>query len=213
MPGLRGIAHAEATVISEDTWIHRFVSLGVRPFVNTALTPNHLTTLRLVTGLIAAGFYAAGGDPWIYYGSVLFILSMLLDRADGVLARLSGKTSTWGHKYDLVCDVVSNAALFFGLGFGLPGAVLGGYAIWLGVVAGAGIVGVFVVVLYVERQRGVGTAILKSFAGVDPDDLLIVVPIAAMFGGGAWILLAAAIGTPVALVIFVWRFREPARPV
>ena len=70
-------------VISYDTWIHRIVETGVRPLIGTRTTPNHLTTLRLLTGLSAAGLYAIGEAPWLIVASGLFVLSLILDRADG----------------------------------------------------------------------------------------------------------------------------------
>ena len=95
--------------MSHNTWIHRIARVGVRPLVGTPVTPNHLTTLRLVTGLAAAGAFATGIPEWRAWGGVIFVVSMFLDRADGELARLGGKTSPWGHKFDLVSDAVCNA--------------------------------------------------------------------------------------------------------
>ncbi|MCH8834893.1 MAG: CDP-alcohol phosphatidyltransferase family protein, partial [Proteobacteria bacterium] len=67
--------------------------MAVRPLVGTAVTPNHLTTLRLATGLAAAGALAVGTSPWQHVGAAIFVVSLVLDRADGELARLAGKTS------------------------------------------------------------------------------------------------------------------------
>ena len=36
--------------MSHHTWLHRIVRPAVRPLVGTAVTPNHLTALRLITG-------------------------------------------------------------------------------------------------------------------------------------------------------------------
>ena len=127
------------SAISHDTWIHRIVETGVRPLAKTGVTPNQLTGLRLATGLGAAAVYGIGDADWDYLASGLFVLSLILDRADGILARLTGKTSRFGHIYDLIADSASNALVFVGIGFGLRLENLGGWAIPLGVIAGAAV--------------------------------------------------------------------------
>jgi len=61
-----------------------------------------------------------------------------MDRADGELARLSGKSSRFGAIYDLVTDAICNAALFIGLGVAAMNGELGGWGLLMGVVAGIG---------------------------------------------------------------------------
>ena len=117
------------TEMSHDTWIHRGVRAPVRRLAKTPVTPNQITTLRLVTGLGAAAAFALGSDPFRHLGAGVFVLSVLLDRADGELARMSGKTSRAGHVYDLFADAVCNAVIFFGLGVGLRGGYFGSWAI------------------------------------------------------------------------------------
>lgn len=79
--------------MSHDTWIHRAVRGAVRPLARTPVTPNQVTTLRLITGLAAAAAFAQGGEGWRQVGAGLFLVSLFLDRADGELARASGKSS------------------------------------------------------------------------------------------------------------------------
>jgi hypothetical protein len=43
-------------------------------------------------------------------------VSFLLDRADGELARQTGKCSAVGHRFDLCSDYAANATIFLGLG-------------------------------------------------------------------------------------------------
>ena len=79
--------------------MHKFVRIGVKPLTKTAITPNQITTLRLISGLGAALLFSIGQEGYTIVGSGIFILSLLLDRADGILARLTGKTSKFGHIY------------------------------------------------------------------------------------------------------------------
>lgn len=55
-------------------------------------------TLHLVTGLAAAAF-AEGSETWRAWAPT-FLPGLFLDRADGELVRLCGKTSPRSHNYD-----------------------------------------------------------------------------------------------------------------
>jgi len=80
--------------MSHDTWVHRLVRPAVRPLVHGPVTPNQITWLRLAGGLSAAIAFSQGEDFWRNVGAVAFLVSFLLDRADGELARqLAGKAS------------------------------------------------------------------------------------------------------------------------
>ena len=95
--------------MSHDTWIHRVARvMVVKPLIHTAVTPNQVTTARLLTGIAAAAALAIGPE-WQNLGAAVFVLSVVLDRADGDLARLTGRTSASGHRYDMIADAVSNA--------------------------------------------------------------------------------------------------------
>jgi phosphatidylglycerophosphate synthase len=199
--------------MSHNTWIHRFVRLGVRPLAATPIAPNHLTTLRLATGLGASALFAVGGAATLVWGAGLFLLSMLLDRADGELARLSGKKSAFGQKYDLVADGVCNTLAFVGLGFGLKTGTLGPWAIPLGALAGLAIAATFYLLWRWEALAGEDTAPLGGAAGFDPDDALIVVPIMLWLGFAEHLLVAAAIAAPAFAVFVYWSLvRRLGRP-
>ena len=94
--------------MSTNTLIHRIVRPVVRRIAHSRVTPNNITTLRLVTGVAAAIGFAQGGALWPAIGGGIFVFSMLLDRADGELARQTHRSSVVGHRYDLVSDCASN---------------------------------------------------------------------------------------------------------
>lgn len=181
----------------------------MRPLVGTPVTPNHLTTLRLATGIGAAACYAVGSSPWPEVGGAIFILSMLLDRADGDLARLTGRTSPGGHRYDLIVDAFSNAVAFLGLGLGLRSGGYGGWAVAMGLAAGAGVLAVLGLTLRVEKAAGERAAEPKGIAGFDPDDLMLAIPLAAWLDVREPVLVGAAVGAPLFAAAFTWRFRRP----
>lgn len=170
--------------------------------VDTPVTPNHVTTARLTAGIAAAAAVAVDTDLWRNVGAGIFLLSMVLDRADGELARLSGKTSPGGHRYDLIADAVSNALIFVGLGIGLRDGPLGYWGVPLGLLAGAAIVVVLWQVIRIEAEKGARAGELKGVAGFDADDAMLAVPVAIWIGWSDQLLIAAAIGAPLFAVIF-----------
>jgi phosphatidylglycerophosphate synthase len=135
--------------------------------------------------------------------SGLFVLSLILDRADGILARLSGKTSRFGHIYDLVADSLSNALVFVGIGIGLRHGSLGGWAVPLGVIAGAAVLLVLLTVVRIESQKGEGAAEISNAFGFDPDDAMLAVPLAVILGWSVQLILAASVGATVFAAIFI----------
>jgi len=194
--------------ISHNTWIHRIVEVGVRPLAKTPVTPNQVTTLRLVGGIGAAACFAVGSESWAIAGSILFVLSLCLDRADGILARLTGKTSPWGHTFDLIADSASNSLAFVGIGIGLRDGDLGLWAIPLGLIAGLAISAVLWLVMRAEDQEGGRAAELEGQAGFDPDDAMLAVPAAVLLGWVEPLIIAAAIGASAFALLFYWRFRR-----
>ncbi|MBT4670727.1 MAG: CDP-alcohol phosphatidyltransferase family protein [Rhodospirillaceae bacterium] len=169
----------------------------------TSVTPNQLTTLRLATGLGAAAVYGIGEAHWDYLASGLFAVSLILDRADGILARLSGKTSRFGHIYDLIADSACNALVFVGIGFSLRHGDLGGLGIPLGVIAGAAVLLVLLSVVRIEEQKGQGAAEIGNSFGFDPDDAMLFVPVAVLVGWSEGLILAASIGASLFAAVFI----------
>ena len=141
-------------------------------------------------------------------GCGVFVVSMLLDRADGILARLSDKTSPGGHKFDLVADSLSNSLAFIGIGIGLHQSSLGELVIPLGIVAGISITAVLWLVMRAEEQEGSRVAELEGTVGFDPDDAMLALPVAVLLGWGTELIVAAAFGAPLFAVYFFFKFRR-----
>jgi phosphatidylglycerophosphate synthase len=194
------------------SWTHRLSRMMVRPLVGGPVTPNHLTTARLVTGLLACGAFATGAATWTVWGGMLWIVSCLLDRADGELARLGGTSSPGGHLYDYYTDVAINGLLFVAIGIGLRDETLiGGWALVLGAVAGVTVAAASVLAERLERE-GVGEG--KAYAGVlgfDFDDVLYLLAPIAWLGWFPYVLIGAALGGPAFAILTAWRLRAALR--
>lgn len=195
--------------MSHDTWIHRVAHAAIaRPLAATSVTPNQVTTTRLATGLASAVAIGTGIPLWQDIGAGIFVVSMLLDRADGDLARLTGKTSAAGHRYDMIADGVANAVVFFGLGFGLRDGAFGLLAIPMGLAAGVAVAAILRMAMWAEERKGARAAELPAFAGFDVDDAMVLVPLAVWFGELELLLKAATIGAPLFAVFFYWHVRR-----
>ncbi len=185
------------------SWTHRLARLCVRPLLGGPVTPNHLTTARLVTGLAACLAFAMGDRQWEIWGGVLWIFSAFLDRADGELARLSGQMTPGGHAYDYACDVVVNALLFLAIGVGLRDGALGWWALAMGVVAAVSVAAASLLSERLEERQANDKKAYSGVAGFDFDDALY------LFGPIAWldwflpVLLGAAVCAP-ALAVLTW---------
>ena len=200
--------------MSQNTLIHGLVRPAVRAVAaHTGLTPNHVTTLRLATGLAAGMTFAQGTYGWVaIIGGFIFLLSMLLDRADGELARHTNRMSVAGHRYDLVSDCMVGISTFIGIGIGVVHTA-GLNALWLGALAGLGI-GVLFLELNVLKLASVrGHDLFGGRIRVDPDDAMIVVPVLIWCDLAAPMLIAAAVVTPSAAlgVGAIGLLRRPVR--
>jgi archaetidylinositol phosphate synthase len=195
-------------------WDARLARRLVTPLKDTWVRPNHLTTVRLVAGIAAAGAFVPGTFGWSNLGALLLIVSNFLDHTDGELARISGKTSRIGHLYDLASDAGVIILLFIAIGVGvaarsheslpLPPAFLGG-------VAGCAIALIFLVRMRIEDIVGKIANQQGSFAGFETEDVLYLLPLVTVCNGLAPFLLAACIGAPLYAIWVVIDYRRVGR--
>jgi archaetidylinositol phosphate synthase len=167
-----------------NTWSHAAARTLVRPLVGTWVKPNHITLLRLVTGVMACLLLARGGGTAELWSGVLWLISAFLDRADGELARIGNMQSRRGHLYDYYTDVTLNSGFFLAAGFNLRDGWLGHWAI------------------------------LAGSWGFQVDDALYLLPLFVWAHWLAPMLLVAAVVTTVIAVIILIRYllqlRRPA---
>jgi archaetidylinositol phosphate synthase len=169
--------------------------------------PNHITTVRLLTGIAAAATFAAGTYLWSAWAGIIFVISAILDRADGELARLAQRSTPGGHWYDLACDTIVNVLVFIGIGIGLRER-LGFWGPAMGVIAGLSVGATFLVVFRLHAGGSHPSVAFSYPSGFDFDDALFIIPVFAWFGALLPLLIAAVIGAPLFLVFALWRSRK-----
>jgi len=212
-------AKSPINVSPPRTWDARLARRLVTPLVNTWVTPNHLTTLRLLIGLAGALCLAHGQFAWANAGALLIVLSNFVDHTDGELARIGGKSSRIGHFYDLACDALVTVLLFVGMGIGVGAAQIGGLKVSpgaLGAVAGVAVALIFFLRMRIEEMAGKAGTKQASVGGFETEDVLYLLPIVTLTNVVMPFVVVASIGAPlfaVWVVIDYWRVaRRTARP-
>jgi archaetidylinositol phosphate synthase len=189
------------------TPMHAFARWCIRPLVHTWVMPNHITTLRLLTGIAAAAAFSVGNYYWSVWGGVIFAISAILDRADGELARVADLSTPAGHWYDLACDTIVNVLVFIGIGvgvrerIGLWGPIMGG-------VAGLSVGATFLVVFRLHALGSHPSLAFNAPSGFDFDDALFLVAICAWCKVLLPLLVISTIAAPLFLIFAFWRSRE-----
>ena len=198
----------------ERPWDARLARRLVTPLVDSWVTPNHLTTLRLAVGLGAAAAFIPGSYVWSNLGAALLIVSNFLDHTDGELARMSGKTSRIGHIYDLASDAVVTILLFIAIGIGVaarPGVEVGFPPAILGLVAGTAVALIFYLRMRIEELLGKTATQQASLGGFETEDVLYLFPLATLSNALVHTLLAAAICAPLFAVWVVIDYQRLLR--
>lgn len=99
----------------------REISLHIDPYlVNTKITPNQLTYLMVVVGVLGGAALLIPGLTGAILAVVLFQIYLLLDCVDGEVARWRKQTSITGVYLDRIGHYLCEAALL--VGFGVRGA-------------------------------------------------------------------------------------------
>lgn len=87
--------------------------------VKTPITPNQVSLLAFLLGIVAAILLANGQHAVVALGGILAQVSSILDGSDGELARIRGISSRFGSWMDALLDRVADAAILYGLAHGL----------------------------------------------------------------------------------------------
>lgn len=85
----------------------------------TSVTPNQVTAVAMLIGLVAGILYAHGSAPFVAVAGICMTLKDIFDSADGQLARAKGAGSRGGRFLDSIGDFVVNAVAFAAIGYTL----------------------------------------------------------------------------------------------
>jgi archaetidylinositol phosphate synthase len=195
-------------------WDARLAQRLVAPLKNSWVTPNHLTTVRLLVGLVSAAAFLPGTYGWTNAAAVLMVVSNFLDHSDGELARISGKSSRAGHVYDLLSDAAVTVVIFVAIGVGVGAHTRAGLALppaMLGLIAGCAIALIFYLRMRIEDREGKAATRQASLGGFETEDVLYLFPIATLCDGTTPLLIAAALCAPLYAIWVVFEYRRMTR--
>ncbi len=95
----------------------RPISLSLsRYFSKTSITPNQITYLNLIIGIVSAILVTSSAYFINIFGLLLFEFTVIFDGCDGEIARLKFKSSKKGAQIDTVIDFLIRVMFFTALG-------------------------------------------------------------------------------------------------
>lgn len=148
-----------------DPSLNRKISTWITPWLaRIAITPNQVTMLALLVGLLAGWEFLQGGAAHWLRGALWFQAAYVLDNCDGTLARLTGRSSGFGSWLDTMTDLLIHMVFFLGLGVAVWRQDPQGPWLWLGILTAAGVFLCYLTsILRQVQRRGV-----KAWAHPDP---------------------------------------------
>jgi phosphatidylglycerophosphate synthase len=112
-----------------DAWIYRPLSKAIVAVLHpTGMTANQITVVAAIVGVTGGAAVGVGRREWTVAGLALLVLFMILDCADGEMARRRGGGSRLGQVLDGISDYLVAISVHVGLliaGLRLP------YAAWI----------------------------------------------------------------------------------
>ncbi len=95
-----------------DLYITRPLSaIIVKIVFNTRITPNILTMISFISGMIASLIYFIANKKSIIIAGILAFSSIIFDTADGMLARVRDESSRYGAYLDIFFDRIIDFSL------------------------------------------------------------------------------------------------------
>jgi phosphatidylglycerophosphate synthase len=190
-----------------DRYFNRRLSEPLtRLFLKTPLSPNGITLLTLLAGLIAAALFLPGGYLTGLAGAILYQFSSVLDCCDGAVARLKFRTTSFGRWLDDVCDTLVFLALFLAIGWAYGTAGGAGWKPLAGSLA-LGTTGSFLVVSYVSSGKGGRTRAMEKVRRrvetIAPRDFSAILLFFALMGKLRWLIFGVAISANLFWIFFL----------
>ena len=114
-----------------NRYIHDPIGAGlVKWLKNTPVTANQVTYVSIIFGLASAYAFSHGTVLSIIHAGFFLEITLILDCADGQLARAKGSASDWGRLLDGIAGYIAYIAVVIGIMIGY-----GGYYGTLGAIA------------------------------------------------------------------------------
>ena len=177
--------------------------------------------MSLILGVTGSLLFLSLEPKYKIFGSLLFLLSYILDNCDGEVARYKNLTSDFGENFDTFVDWLVHTVFFAALGYGTAQEMGNDIWLWLGASGATGGTINYLIVTFLASQddKNIGLnevnrpIILKEriifiFRELFRADFCFIVVILALTNF-LWLLLpAAAIGAQIYWVMAIINYRK-----
>lgn len=187
-----------------QAWARRLANAVVTPLAASHITPNMLTVAGLCLSLFTAAVIASGA---LLAGGLLLLFAGIFDMFDGALARVTGKSSTFGAFFDSTLDRIAEAGIGLGLlwYYTLHHSLFGTTMLYL-VIVGS-------LMISYARARAEGLNIECKVGLMARPERVIVLAIGLLLGAAVtpWVLALLAIttwATVLQRIVHVWHETE-----
>lgn len=207
-----------------DRYFNRRVSRWfTKVFLAVGASPNAITIVATIVGLIAAVGFGIGTYQSAIVAALLFQFAAVIDCCDGEVARLTFTESAFGAWLDIAMDNVVHMAIFAGIAVGAYQQTAGQAEAWIPLVLGAAAVlgnaSSFVLVTRAQKIKaasGWKTPVHAAWSefmlkNVASRDFSVIVLIAALLGKLDWFLWMASAGSLVFTALMLWVICPSAR--
>lgn len=175
-----------------------------RRLVHTGITPNQITLVSMTLGIVGSLLLLHPSPLAAPLGTLLFLLSTIVDGCDGEVARLKFQETAFGARLDLIGDNVVHAVLFPCLAMRLWMHDGGQHFFTLGLVALGGAVASWLAVWRVILQPDPSPRAKALFAAFANREFAYLLFALALVGRVEWFVWAMVIGIwlfPILLVV------------
>jgi phosphatidylglycerophosphate synthase len=155
-----------------------------------------MTLCSAAVGIIGAFCLAQPSQGWQVLGSVLFLLSTIMDGCDGEIARLTFQESEFGAKLDAIMDNVVHLFLFPSIALGLYRQEYNTlYFVLGGLTLGGILLSIAVYLPYLLRRQKLHSTLARVHEHLASRDFAYLLLVLALVDKLHWFLWATAVGT------------------
>jgi phosphatidylglycerophosphate synthase len=192
-----------------DRYIIRKISGFISRFLSrTPVTPNQVTFISLILGIISGVFFSLGEYTYTITAGLLYFLSTVFDQCDGEVARLNQMETEFGRKLDIIVDAIVNVVIVIGITIAVyvkMGSVL---VIIAGVFAMTGITISLLLATYFSHDSKKDTGAKKMLDKLNNKDFFyIIMLLSVIFNQMIWFLLIMAVGTNIYWIVHKIAYR------
>ncbi len=192
---------------SDSPIIDRYIIRKISGFISgllirTPVTPNQVTIISLVIGIVAAVFFSHGAHTCTIIAGVFYFISTVFDQCDGEVARFKHMESDFGRTFDIIVDSIVNAAIVIGITIAIYKTNGSGLTIVAGLLAMMGIVISLLLTTYFSSESKKDTGTKEMLDKLNNKDFFYIIMLASViFNQMIWFLLIMAVGTNIYWIV------------